>query len=147
MATKVPNNLLSTNINVAGYLGIGVPGTPVDALVVVNGRARIGAGGSGLDSDGIFGMYYQSGIAQLYATTNPSGYAPIVLTASRFELSNGSVGIGTSSPNAAALLQVDSTTKGFLPPRMTTAQRDAISSPPAGLIIFNTDLGTLQTYA
>jgi hypothetical protein len=57
-----------------------------------------------------------------------------------------SVGIGTTSPNAAALLQIDSTTKGFLPPRMTTTQRNNISSPPEGLVIYNTTTHTLQFY-
>jgi len=54
-----------------------------------------------------------------------------------------SVGINSdgSSPNGSAMLDVSSTTKGFLPPRMTKAQRNAISSPsPAnGLLIFQTD--------
>lgn len=52
---------------------------------------------------------------------------------------DGAVGIetGTASNNAAAQLQGDSTTKGWLPPRMTTTQRDAISSPPDGLFIYN----------
>lgn len=59
---------------------------------------------------------------------------------------NGNVGIGTTSPNAAALLDVSSTTKGFLPPRMTTAQRDAISTPPAGLVIYNTSTNVLNFY-
>ena len=48
------------------------------------------------------------------------------------------VGVGTTTPSASAQLDVTSTTKGFLPPRMTTTQRDAIASPAAGLIIFNT---------
>jgi hypothetical protein len=56
------------------------------------------------------------------------------------------VGVGTASPNAAAMLDVSSTTKGFLPPRMTTAQRDAISSPPAGLVIYNTSTNALNFY-
>ena len=55
------------------------------------------------------------------------------------------VGIGTSSPNAA--LDVTSTTQGFLPPRMTTTQRDAISSPAVGLVIFNTTTNCLNFYA
>lgn len=58
----------------------------------------------------------------------------------------GSVGIGTASPDAVALLEVTSTTKGFLPPRMTTAQRDAISSPPAGLMIYDTTTNKLNFY-
>jgi len=48
------------------------------------------------------------------------------------------VGIGTATPAASAKLDVSSTTQGFLPPRMTTVQRDAISSPANGLLIFNT---------
>jgi hypothetical protein len=51
----------------------------------------------------------------------------------------GNVGIGATTVNTAAKLQVDSTTSGFLPPRMTSAQRTAISTPPEGLIIFQTD--------
>lgn len=58
----------------------------------------------------------------------------------------GQFAVGTASPNAAALVQIDSTTQGFLPPRMTTAQRDAISSPPAGLLIYNTTTNKLNVY-
>ena len=59
------------------------------------------------------------------------------------------VGIGTSSPASSSILDVTSTSKGFLPPRMASTQRDAISSPIAGLIIWCTDCGSngeLQTY-
>jgi hypothetical protein len=58
--------------------------------------------------------------------------------------SAGNVGIGTSAPNAAAQLDVASTARGFLPPRMTTAQRNAISTPPAGLMIYNTSTNKLN---
>jgi uncharacterized protein (TIGR02145 family) len=54
------------------------------------------------------------------------------------------VGIGTTTPAASAQLDVSSTTKGLLPPRMTTTQRDAIASPAAGLIIFNTTTNSLE---
>jgi hypothetical protein len=46
--------------------------------------------------------------------------------------------------NASAILQSDSTTKGFLPPRMTTAQRDSIASPAAGLMIYNITTNVLN---
>jgi N-acetylneuraminic acid mutarotase len=50
-----------------------------------------------------------------------------------------SVGIGTLTPDSSAILDISSTNKGLLLPRMTTAQRDAILSPALGLRIFNTD--------
>jgi uncharacterized protein (TIGR02145 family) len=59
--------------------------------------------------------------------------------------SNAQVGIGTNSPNANASLDVLSNSQGMLLPRMTTAQRDAISSPAKGLSIFNTTLNCIQT--
>ena len=61
-------------------------------------------------------------------------------------LQGGSVGIGTTGPDGAALLDLTSTTKGFLPPRMTTTQRDAISSPPFGLMIYNSTAGVIQAF-
>jgi hypothetical protein len=51
------------------------------------------------------------------------------------------VGIGTNVPNSSAQLDLTSTTKGFLPPRMTYNQRQAIPSPSQGLIIYCTDCG------
>jgi hypothetical protein len=49
------------------------------------------------------------------------------------------VGIGTSSVDASAILQIESTSKGVLFPRMTLEQRNIISSPQTGLLIFQTD--------
>jgi len=49
------------------------------------------------------------------------------------------VGIGTTTPNASAKLEVSSTTSGFLPPRMTATQASAISTPAQGLLLFVTD--------
>jgi hypothetical protein len=52
----------------------------------------------------------------------------------------GGVGIGTSAaPNASSILDVASTTKGFLFPRMTYAQRIAIQTPAPGLLVYQTD--------
>ncbi len=53
--------------------------------------------------------------------------------------SGSALGLGTSTINAAALFEMSSTTKGFLPPRMTQAQRAAISTPPEGLIVYQTN--------
>ncbi|WP_347268994.1 tail fiber domain-containing protein [Paracoccus sp. (in: a-proteobacteria)] len=49
------------------------------------------------------------------------------------------VGIGTTTPDASAQLDISSTTSGLLAPRMTKAQRDAITTPATGLLIYQTD--------
>ena len=67
-----------------------------------------------------------------------------VVNSSNIHNNGSEIGINTSSPNASAQLDVTSTTKGFLPPRMTTAQRNAITSPAAGLTIYNTTVNCLQ---
>ncbi len=59
------------------------------------------------------------------------------------------VGIGTDAPAASSALDITSTAKGFLPPRMNIASRNLISSPTAGLMIWCTNAGAkgeLQVY-
>jgi hypothetical protein len=58
---------------------------------------------------------------------------------------HGGVGMGTITPNPSAALDITSNTRGFLPPRMTSAQRAAISSPAEGLMVYQTD-GTKGWY-
>ena len=54
--------------------------------------------------------------------------------------SNGqSVGIGTSTPNGSAMLEISNTSKGLLIPRMNSGQRMLISSPAQGLLVYQTD--------
>jgi hypothetical protein len=57
--------------------------------------------------------------------------------------SNGNVLINTTTDVASSQLTVASTTKGFLPPRMTTTQKNAIASPASGLVVYDTTLGKL----
>jgi len=60
---------------------------------------------------------------------------------------SGEVAVGASTAQSSAVLTLDSTTRGFLPPRMTTAQRDSIASPAAGLIVYNTTTGQFEGYS
>ena len=53
--------------------------------------------------------------------------------------STGSAGIGTTTPDTSALLEIKSTKKGLLIPRMTQAQRNAIVLPATGLLIYQTN--------
>ena len=61
-------------------------------------------------------------------------------------ISAGNFGIGTATPNANALLDVTSTTKAFMPPRMTTTQKNAIASPTAGMVVYDSTLNKLAVY-
>ncbi|MCL9806478.1 hypothetical protein NAT51_13150 [Flavobacterium amniphilum] len=59
---------------------------------------------------------------------------------------SGQVGIGTVTPDASSVLDVVSTTKGMLTPRMTTAQRTAILNAANGLLVYDTDLKSFYHY-
>ena len=59
---------------------------------------------------------------------------------------NAQIAIGTTQPSQSALLDLSSTEKGVLIPRLTDAQRDAIASPTNGLLIFSTTNNTFQVY-
>jgi hypothetical protein len=57
---------------------------------------------------------------------------------------DGKLGIGTITPDASAILECQTTTQGVLFPRMTETERDAIVSPTAGLVIYNTTTNKLN---
>jgi hypothetical protein len=58
----------------------------------------------------------------------------------------GAVGVSTNSVHASAILDCESTTRGFLPPQMTQTQRDAISTPKEGLIIYDLTNHSIDYY-
>ena len=63
--------------------------------------------------------------------------------------SKAQVGIGTTTPHVSAILDLTSTSKGLLPPSLTYTQKNAISTPVAGLMIWCTDCGStgqMQVY-
>jgi hypothetical protein len=56
------------------------------------------------------------------------------------------IGRDEITPNASAVLDVGSTTQGFLPPRMTTTQKNAIATPASGLQVYDTTLNQMSYY-
>ena len=78
---------------------------------------------------------------QLTKQMRNSFLATLLLILAQFSssLQAQNVGIGITTPDASALLHVNSTSKGMLIPRMTTAQKNILVSPANGLIIFQTD--------
>ncbi len=95
--------------------------------------------GLGMDA-GLLTIFHQfgSGSGIGFGTMNGNTFAPQMLMDT-----NGNLGIGTDTP--AAILDLTSTTKGFLPPRMTTTQRNAIT-PVEGLLIYDTTIHGLFNY-
>jgi hypothetical protein len=66
----------------------------------------------------------------------------LFLTCLIYSQSNAQIGIGTTSPNASAALDITSTSKGLLFPRLTSIERANIANPTAGMIIYCTNCGT-----
>jgi hypothetical protein len=116
-----------------------------------------------LQSDGVTFYSVSAGKLLLSATSN-RGYTTVKKIATRsitqlperyqkysadgqtrYFTGTGGLGVGHTSQSTSAILQADSTDKGFLPPRMTLAQRSAITSVPIGLIVYQTD-GTEGLY-
>jgi len=70
------------------------------------------------------------------------------LTFGKFIHKDGPYIIGNRvTPHASAMFQVETTTKGYLIPRLTTIQMNAIASPAEGLQVYNTDTNSLQVFA
>ena len=83
----------------------------------------------------------------LYVGTVGNDFRVVTGSNERLRIDNGgNVGIGAVA-NASALLDVQSTTKGFRLPNMTTTQKNAITSPAAGLMVFDTTLAKACVYS
>ena len=129
----------------AGNLGVGTT-TPQNRIDLGSdaGASTSAAAGKKLAvynnsiASSFYGLGVSSNTLQIHAGSANDGEPGMVLT------NSGNVGIGAPAPNASATLELASTTKGFLPPRMTTAQRDAINPRVAGLTIYNTTLNCMQ---
>jgi len=83
-------------------------------------------------------LYFDANSDVIFRTNSSSSVTTMTIKTS------GNVGIGVASPNANAILDIASTTKAFMPPRMTTTQRDAIASPTAGMVIYNSTTNVLN---
>lgn len=96
------------------------------------------------------GLHYADGTALTAMAMGTLSATPLVLGTNNLErlriVSSGNIGIGVTSPNANAILDVASTTKAFMPPRMTTTQKTAIASPTSGMVVYDSTLNKLCVY-
>lgn len=115
-------------------------GTAGSTRVVVNNTSANPNTGFSLSSNNVI----KWSLASYGATSDFTFYNDAFGSDALFIKGNtNNVMIGTTTDVASALLNITSTTKGFLPPRMTTTQKNAIASPASGLVVYDTTLGKL----
>ena len=114
------------------FVGYGTIGSPVNWIAVVNSLTAVNP------------YFYPEGTdANIGITIKPKGSGITIIEGVARITSSISIG-GTI--NANAVLDVQSTTKAFMPPRMTTTQRDNIASPTAGMVLYNSTTNKLNVY-
>ena len=128
------------------YVNSNAAGTATGRFIVVDAVASSGQIGLLLSGVGAerAKFFLDDGTGYLVIQNSWSNYGMAFNTAganTRMFISGvlGNIGIGTTAPVASAKVQIDSTTQGFLPPRMTNAQRIAIATPAVGLCVYCTD--------
>jgi hypothetical protein len=140
-----PTTILQINgAGAAGLFGLkSTSATGYSSLELIN-STNTQTGGFGY-ANASAGAYADQ--VYFYASGKPLMIATVAGSRHFFMDTTGAVSIGSgATPSTKAILDLTSTTKGFLPPRMTTTQRNAITSPVAGLMIYNTTLNKLNVY-
>jgi hypothetical protein len=128
---KINNNGEAT---IGSSVNTGVSLTLANRLFFnVNGQSHLVFGSAGSNFGNIVNT--TTGVWSFGFTSTITGAGTPVMSWN----SGGSVTIGTTTDVTTSIFTMSSTTKGFLPPRMTSAQRTAISSPAVGLIVYQTD--------
>jgi hypothetical protein len=162
IGTTTPNQKLHVynSTNGSNYVRIENPNSGASAIAGIILTNDSGTGGT----QQVFSSNYGAGLANTYRVRTDSGLtggivldtgsasAPIQIRTNGTtrvyidtSTNGGNVGIG-GTPNANAILDVQSTTKAFMPPRMTTAQKNAIASPTAGMVVYDSTLNKLCVY-
>ncbi len=133
-------------------IGDGVSGNSLHNVSWSNGQSKW----IRIEMDTTGNQYFTMGASQLlsvpyafYAETSgnaSSGESLWSVNGTEIFYNAGHVGVGTNNPDNSAALEIQTTTAGFLPPRMTTEQRDMISNPAVGLMIYNLNTHCLNVY-
>jgi hypothetical protein len=114
-------------------------------IVPSNGSIGISNGSRAINFDaaGATNLYTAFG-GHRFSIFNTSAYVDFVTILGN--TASPSVLVGTTSNVASSLFTIESTTRGFLPPRMTTTQINAIASPAEGLVVYSTTANALCLY-
>jgi uncharacterized protein (TIGR02145 family) len=143
IAASIPQFLHAQNV------GVGTSTTPARLIVLgpasnptAPGPSSTGIFRVGVSNNQVEGIDFGKQTSSPFAGWMQVGFNGNASDPLAIQPLGGSVSVGATAPNASAVLDVTSTTKGLLPPRMNKAQRDAIASPAEGLMISCTDCST-----
>ena len=141
LAGKSQGNAGGTMVNI---LYAGSPAGTTGTSLKISEAPLQGGTHIGIDVNGNYTSSIGSNtlIGYSFNPTNTSSFSTI----RAFQSAVGGVYINTTSYNASAILQADSTTQGFLPPRMTTAEKLAIATPASGLQVYDSTLNQMSYY-
>ncbi len=153
------------------YMGEGISGTLLSTTAVTYSnvlgfpwQSFTSSNFANIIAGNIYTIQFSAPVATaswvLFNTANPyaggrSGYGAgtdylfktyVTALSDALVVTNEKVGIGTNSPDGSAVLDISSTSKGLLIPRMTLAQRDAIVAPKSGLQVFVTTDSSMYLY-
>ena len=143
--TNAAGSITLANTGVLSWAGGATGLTPAGATtgaVTLAGVLNVASGGTSASTASIVSFNNITG----YSAVGATGTTSTNLVFSASPVFSGSVGIGTT-PTASAVLDAQSTTQGVRFPNMTTAQKNAIGTPAAGLVIFDTTLAKLCVYS
>jgi len=133
LAPSVPTPTSVDDLAPRAELGTLAAKNSANLTADVSGILPTANGGTGLST------FTANGVAYASSTS-------VLATGSALVFTSGSLGIN-GAPAASAILDGQSTTQGFRFPNMTTTQKNAISSPATGLVIFDTTLAKLCVYS
>ncbi len=146
IGTTNPNYTLDVN----GFIGATrlYPANSNNTYITGDGNAGMAVVGSGyFYVTAVGGSYFQKEVRFRNIISNDTGaYLQINGGTTGATYFAGTIRVGTQNQEPSAILHLESTTQGFLPPRMNDAEMNSISSPPAGLMVWNNDIGSIFVF-
>ena len=131
------------------YSGTGISNTAIGQRSLIattsgTGNTAIGRQSGGANTTGGNNIFIGNGTDGVSATESNRTWIGNSSTTTSWL--GGSLLIGTTTDVASSIATFNSTTKGFLPPRMDTTQKNAIASPATGLMVYDTTLNLISVY-
>lgn len=147
-ASTLPSTLYSFNKHIFLFYGGLISGaTNANQLFVSNNGYYDGTNNVRKNAGYASGMFFDANGNTIFSTSASSTAGSTITYSEIIRFTNTSnVLIGTATDVASSKLTIESTTQGFLPPRMTTTQKNAIATPAAGLQVYDSTLNQMSYY-